>query len=50
MAKFETYPSDKKIGIEWLSELPKHWQIKRSKRIFMDDLFNGHTETDSITG
>ena len=29
------YPIYKPSGVEWLGDVPEHWQVKRSKRVFM---------------
>ena len=28
------YPSYKESGMEWLGQIPEHWQVQRSKRVF----------------
>ena len=28
------YPSYKDSGVEWLEQIPEHWQVQRSKRVF----------------
>ena len=32
-AKYKPYPAYKPSGIEWLGEIPKHWEIKRLKYV-----------------
>ena len=32
--QFKQYPSYKKSGVEWLGDVPEHWQIVRTKDIF----------------
>lgn len=32
--EFKQYPSYKKSGVEWLGDVPEHWQIVRTKDIF----------------
>nr|WP_240016348.1 restriction endonuclease subunit S [Acinetobacter nosocomialis]UKC63552.1 hypothetical protein FA267_2_00078 [Acinetobacter nosocomialis]UKC63732.1 hypothetical protein FA648_2_00123 [Acinetobacter nosocomialis] len=32
--QFEQYPSYKNSGVEWLGDVPEHWQIVRTKDIF----------------
>ena len=34
--KFEKYPIYKDSGVEWLGEVPEHWQIKKIKRVFYE--------------
>jgi type I restriction enzyme, S subunit len=31
---FRRYPAYKPSGVEWLGEVPEHWQVKRVRRIF----------------
>lgn len=35
MSKYETY---KPSGIDWIGEVPKHWQVKRLKNIVLNDI------------
>ena len=30
----EPYPAYKPSGLEWLDQIPEHWQVQRSKRVF----------------
>jgi type I restriction enzyme S subunit len=39
--RFRAYPTYKRSGIEWLAEIPAHWEVKRLKRIFR--VVNGST-------
>ncbi len=39
--RFKPYPEYKDSGIEWLGEIPAHWEVKRLKRIFI--VINGST-------
>lgn len=41
MAKLKAYNSYKKSGIEWVPEIPQHWEIKRAKRIFGEQSIKG---------
>lgn len=34
MAKYKAYPEYKDSGVEWLGEIPKHWNILLGKRLF----------------
>ena len=29
--KYQTYPNYKPSGVEWLGDVPEHWEIKRIK-------------------
>ena len=33
--EFKQYPSYKPSGVEWLGDVPEHWQIVRTKDIFL---------------
>jgi type I restriction enzyme, S subunit len=30
------YPAYKNSGVEWLGEIPKHWEVKKFKRVFYE--------------
>lgn len=32
--KYQTYPAYKDSGVEWLGEVPEHWQVVQSRRLF----------------
>ncbi|EOC0056043.1 restriction endonuclease subunit S [Cronobacter turicensis] len=34
MAKYKAYPEYKDSGVEWLEEVPSHWEILSAKRMF----------------
>jgi type I restriction enzyme S subunit len=34
MRKLEKYDSYKESGVEWLGEIPEHWEVKRIKHLF----------------
>ncbi|PVZ81034.1 restriction endonuclease subunit S [Serratia sp. S1B] len=34
MAKYKAYPEYKDSGVEWLGEVPSHWEILSAKRMF----------------
>jgi len=36
MSKLEKYPAYKDSGVEWLGEIPTHWEIKRIKAILQE--------------
>jgi len=40
-AKYKPYPACKPSGVEWLGEIPGHWEVKRTK--FVATLESGHT-------
>ena len=37
MAKFKRYDSYKKSGVEWLGEIPSHWEILCGFRVFNEN-------------
>jgi type I restriction enzyme S subunit len=34
MGKYQAYPEYKNSGVEWLEDLPVHWEVKRTKAMF----------------
>ena len=34
MSRYKTYPQYKDSGVEWLGEMPEHWEVKRIKFLF----------------
>ncbi|MCR8923190.1 restriction endonuclease subunit S [Dasania sp. GY-MA-18] len=34
MGKYQAYPEYKNSGVEWLEDLPNHWEVKRTKAMF----------------
>lgn len=43
--KYESYPKYKGSGVEWLGEIPAHWEVKPLKRVLK--VFNGSTPKSS---
>jgi type I restriction enzyme S subunit len=45
--KFERYPAYKDSGVEWLGEVPEHWELLKSKFIWQEiiDLSDNEEET-----
>ncbi len=41
LRRFKPYPVYKDSGVEWLGEIPAHWEVKRLKRVFY--VVNGST-------
>jgi type I restriction enzyme S subunit len=39
--RYRRYPAYKNSGVEWLREIPAHWEVKRLKRVFR--VVNGST-------
>ena len=54
--RFKAYPAYKDSGVEWLGEIPAHWEVKRLKTIaaFLNsdggDLLVGVAEDGTIVG
>ncbi|MCR4403384.1 MAG: hypothetical protein NUW12_11540, partial [Firmicutes bacterium] len=40
------YPAYKDSRVEWLAEIPAHWEVKRLKRIFF--VLNGSTPQSGV--
>ncbi len=38
--RFEPYPAYKDSGVEWLGEIPAHWEVKRLKTLASVQLSN----------
>ena len=34
MAKYKAYPEYKDSGVEWLGEVPSHWNVAKTMRYF----------------
>jgi len=41
LRRFKPYPAYKESGVEWLGDIPAHWEVKRLKRVFR--VVNGST-------
>ena len=46
MSKLEKYPSYKDSGVEWLGEIPEHWEVRKLKLI--SNIYNGATPSSGI--
>ena len=44
MSEFPRYPKYKDSGVEWLGEVPAHWEVEKGLRYFVE------TEARSVTG
>ncbi|MDE0688389.1 MAG: restriction endonuclease subunit S [Candidatus Poribacteria bacterium] len=42
--RFRRYPEYKESGVEWVGEIPKHWEVRRNKRVFNE------RDNRSVTG
>ncbi|RYM56926.1 restriction endonuclease subunit S [Serratia proteamaculans] len=47
MAKYKAYPEYKNSGVEWLGEMPCHWNLQKAKYIFRK-IQRATTEQDGI--
>lgn len=45
--RFKRYPAYKNSGMEWFSELPEHWSIKRFKSVASERLSNLDKKTEA---
>jgi len=46
--EWKRYPEYKDSGVEWIGEIPEHWEIKRLKRIIADKLKYGANESAEL--
>lgn len=46
MAKYEVYAEYKDSGVDWLGEIPSHWDLKSSKFLF--NIVNGSTPKSGV--
>ncbi|MDH7495337.1 MAG: restriction endonuclease subunit S [Bacillota bacterium] len=46
LRRFKPYPAYKDSRVEWLAEIPAHWEVKRLKRIFF--VLNGSTPQSGV--
>jgi type I restriction enzyme S subunit len=44
MSAFPKYPAYKASGVEWLGEVPEHWQAVRAKHVFSNVTEKGYPE------
>lgn len=44
----KTYPKYKPTNIEWIGEIPKHWEVKRMKYVVNGKLQYGANESSEI--
>jgi type I restriction enzyme S subunit len=49
LRRFKPYPSYKDSGVEWLGEIPAHWEAVRSKRLFTLRNVRAHPEDIQLT-
>jgi type I restriction enzyme S subunit len=45
---FQRYPSYKDSGVEWLGEVPEHWEVRRLKSIIEEPLKYGANESAEL--
>ncbi|MFI3184621.1 MAG: restriction endonuclease subunit S, partial [Methylococcaceae bacterium] len=45
---FQRYPSNKDSGVEWLGEVPEHWEVRRLKSIIEEPLKYGANESAEL--
>ena len=44
--RYASYPAYKPSGVDWLGNMPEHWDVKRLK--FLAQLINEKVEADEI--
>ncbi len=45
---WKTYPAYKPSGVEWLGDVPEHWEVKRLKHILSQPLQYGANESADL--
>ena len=48
LGKYKPYPAYKESGVEWLGEVPEHWEVKRLK--YVADLYLSNVDKHTVTG
>ncbi len=48
IADLKTYPEMKDSGVEWLGEVPEHWEVRQLGRIGQFSKGNGGTKEDEV--
>jgi len=48
LRRFKSYPAYKDSGVEWLCEIPEHWEVKRLKFILEAPLKYGANEVAEL--
>jgi type I restriction enzyme, S subunit len=48
-AKVKKYPAYKDSGTNWLGEIPTHWEVVRSKRLFQQRKERARKEDQQLT-
>jgi len=41
MSRYQRYPAYKNSGVEWIGEIPEHWEVKQARHVFR--IFSGST-------
>ncbi|MEB2307916.1 MAG: restriction endonuclease subunit S [Candidatus Brocadiaceae bacterium] len=47
-SKYKHYPSYKPSGVEWLGEIPEHWEVRKLKWILQESLKYGANESGEL--
>ena len=45
MSRYQPYPKYKASGVEWLGDVPEHWEVKRLKNVIRAPITDGPHET-----
>ena len=46
--KLPAYPRTKPSGVEWLGDVPEHWEVKRLRRVLAESLQYGANESAEL--
>ena len=47
--KYHTYPEYKDSGVEWLGEIPSHWKVIQSRRLFQQRKERARVQDEQLT-
>ncbi|HOW67617.1 MAG TPA: hypothetical protein P5186_25030 [Candidatus Paceibacterota bacterium] len=46
--KLPAYPKYKSSGVEWLGDVPEHWEVKALRRVLAESLQYGANESAEL--
>jgi type I restriction enzyme S subunit len=47
--KYQTYPAYKDSGVEWLGDVPEHWEVVQSRRLFLQRKERARPDDEQLT-
>ena len=50
IADLNPYPAMKDSGVEWLGEVPEHWEVRRNGRLFQQRNQTGFADLPILEG